>query len=95
MRRAWREHSLAVTLALVTLVCIVAGTVATWHEFATNEGIGMDGKAEFWSSEFLAYWSMQLMMNYVPELLGLLTFLILAAQFHDRWQRESEGDGKM
>ena len=78
--RAWAgRHSLSLALVVTSVVLLAAGTWATWTEFATNEGLGMEGQAVFWSREFFAYWSMQLAMNLVPELLGAL-FLVLATK---------------
>ena len=85
MKKFWREHSLLVILTLLLIAVLILGTWATWHEFATNEGIGMEHHAHFWSSEFLAYWAMQLMMNYAPEIMGTMTIIVLAAKFREKF----------
>lgn len=83
MRRVWREHQIICILLLVLLAALSIGTLATWHEFRTNEGIGMEGVAEFWSWEFAAYWTMQLAMNFAPELLGFVAIVVLKEKFWD------------
>lgn len=64
----------------------MAGTWATWTEFCTNEAAGLEDHAPFWSIRFGAYWFMQLAMNYVPELMGATTIVLLHAKFRDRFE---------
>jgi len=70
-RRIWREHQLLVVLSLFLLVVLGLGTWATWYEYVQNEQ-GGGGHHGFFSWTFLAYWSMQLLMNFAPELMGTI-----------------------
>jgi hypothetical protein len=91
MRKAWSQHSLTIILFALLVVVVAFGTWATWVEFSTNEGLGMEGKAVFWSWEFLAFWSMQLLMNYAPGLMGAITLIFLSAKLSERFRREDDG----
>ena len=88
MKRLWQGHSLVIILIVIGCCWLVAGTWATWVEFSTNEGLGMEGMAHFWSREFFAFWFMQLAMNYVPELMGATTVVLLHAKFRDRFEEK-------
>lgn len=87
MRRLWREHSLTILLVLLLLLVLVAGTWATWFEYVHNEQ-GGGGGHRFWSTTFAAYWTMQLLMNYAPELMGTITVVLFAGRFRERFMGE-------
>lgn len=88
MRQKLHDHQLIVLLVALCLV-VGAGTIwATWHEFATNEGLGMEGDAEFWSTEFLAYCAMQLGWNTLAEWVGFIFILVAAAKFREIFEQE-------
>lgn len=84
IRRIWKDHSLTILLVLFLVVVLVLGTWATWFEYVHNEQ-GGGGGHRFWSSTFLAYWSMQLLMNYAPELMGTITVVLLAGHFREKF----------
>lgn len=92
MRRVWREHSLSIILAVILVAWLAAGTWATWTEWRTNESAGAEDHVGFWTWTFAAYWFMQLAMNYVPEVMGLLTAVLLTKRFRERFSAEAPVD---
>jgi hypothetical protein len=90
MRRFWREHSLTIVLGVVLVAWLAAGTWATWTEFRTNETAGLEQHAPFRSRRFAAYYLMQLAMNFVPEVMGLLLIVLLTKWFRERFSAESD-----
>jgi hypothetical protein len=64
---------------------LVVGTWATWFEYVHNEQGAPDGSHRFWSLTFLAYWTMQLLMNLVPEYLGFITVLVLGGLVREKF----------
>jgi hypothetical protein len=90
MRKVWQDHSLTIILAALALVVCAAGVWATWFEFVHNEQGSPDGHHVFWSATFMAYFWMQVWMNFLPELMGLLTIVLLTKRFRERFSAESD-----
>jgi hypothetical protein len=88
VRDFWRGHSLLIILAVIGMGWLIAGTWASWVEFHTNETAGFDNHAPFFSIRFFSFWFMQLAMNYVPELMGTTTIVLLHAKFRDRFEEK-------
>jgi hypothetical protein len=86
--RKLRDHQLLVLLALLCLLVGAATVWATWIEFDTNEGLGMEGDAEFWSREFFTYCFMQLGWNTLAEWVGFIFILIAAAKLREVFEQE-------
>jgi hypothetical protein len=87
MRAFWRQHSLTIILILLAVVVTAISTWASWHEFVHNEQAGKD--AHFFGPTFAAYWVMQVGLNYLAELLGLITIVLLTKHFRERFSAES------
>lgn len=85
MTRLWREHQLLLILLTMLLVTLALGTWATYFEYVHNEQGFPEGHHAFWTDDFLAYWSMSLLMNYAPELMGTITIILLAAKFSEKF----------
>jgi uncharacterized membrane protein len=77
MRRFWDEHSLTIIIAIMAVATLAAGVWATWVEYVHNEQGTAGGHHVFWSTTFAAYFGMQVFMNFLPELMGLLTIVLL------------------
>ena len=86
MKKLAREHQLIIALTLFLLVVFALGTWATWYEFVHNEQAGPN--AHFFGPTFLAYWSMQFLMNFAPEIAGFIVITAFAAEFRERWQKD-------
>jgi hypothetical protein len=86
LRKLWRDHQLFSIITIATVVLLAVGTWATWFEYSHNEQGFPEGHYAFWSKTFAAYWVMQLVMNFVPELLGILVLLAGAAKLRERWE---------
>ena len=80
-----REHQLLLIMLALLIATLVLGTWATYFEYVHNEQGNPEGHHAFWSQAFLAYWSMQLLMNYAPELMGTITIIVLAAKFREKF----------
>jgi hypothetical protein len=90
MRRFWDEHSLTIIIALMAVATLAAGVWATWVEYVHNEQGTAGGHHVFWSTTFAAYFGMQVFMNFLPELMGLLTIVLLTKRFRERFSAESD-----
>jgi uncharacterized membrane protein len=90
MRRFWDEHSLTIIIALMALATLAAGVWSTWQEYLHNEQGTAGGHHEFWSLTFGVYFGMQVFMNFLPELMGLLTIVLLTKRFRERFSAESD-----
>jgi hypothetical protein len=90
MRRFWDEHSLTIIIAVMAVATLAAGVWATWVEYVHNEQGTADGHHVFWSTTFAAYFGMQVFMNFLPELMGLLTIVLLTKRFRERFSAESD-----
>jgi len=86
MKKALREHQLLVALMALLILTLVLGTWATYYEYVHNEQGNPEGHHAFFSWTFLAYWTMQLFMNFAPELMGLIVFILFAAWFRERFE---------
>lgn len=86
MRKFVREHQLLVILVAIVLVAGVTGTWATWYEYSHNQKGYPEDKHEFLSWTFFSYWYMQLILNYIPEILGTITVVVFAAKFREKFQ---------
>lgn len=90
MKKIWRDHTLLIILCVILLIVLILGTWATWFEYAHNEQGFPEGHHAFWSESFAAYWSMQLLMNYAPEIMGSITMVILAAEFREKFLEKKD-----
>lgn len=88
MQAFWRRHSLTLILLAMLAVTLVVATVACWREFVTNEQAGQHHG--FASGEFRAYWLMNLGMNFAPELMGLITAVLLTKRWRELGSAESK-----
>lgn len=86
MRRFWRDHQLLIILTIALVAVLIVGTWATYFEYSHNEQGYPEGHHAFWSLSFAAYWTMQLLMNYAPELMGTITVVVLAAKFYEKFK---------
>jgi uncharacterized membrane protein HdeD (DUF308 family) len=87
MRKIWKDHSLTILLVLFALLTLAAGVWSTWTEFRHNEQAGLNHT--FWSVTFMAYFGMQVFMNFLPELMGLITIVLLTKRFREKFSAES------
>lgn len=90
MKRIWKDHSLTIIIAIMAVATLAAGVWSTWVEFEHNEQGYPEGNHAFWSQTFAAYFFMQVWMNFLPELMGLLTIVLLTKRFRERFSAESD-----
>jgi hypothetical protein len=90
MRAFWKEHSLTIILLVFALLTLAAGVYTTWTEYLHNEQGTAGGHHEFWSVTFMAYFWMQVWMNFLPELMGLITIVLLTKRFREKFSAESK-----
>lgn len=88
MKKFWDEHSLTIIIAVMAVATLALGTWSTWTEFRHNEQAGT--AHGFFSVTFAAYFGMQVFMNFLPELMGLLTIVLLTKRFRERFSAESD-----
>lgn len=86
--KIWKDHSLSIVLFLMLVGVLIIGTWATWTEFRHNEQAGLNHG--FFSITFLAYYLMQIYMNFAPELMGLITIVLLSKWFREKFSAESD-----
>jgi hypothetical protein len=89
-KKWWHDHSLTILLVICALLTLIAGLWSTWVEYAHNEQGFPEGHHAFWSLTFAAYFVMQITMNYLPELMGLITVVLLTKWFREKFSAESD-----
>lgn len=87
MRRWWHAHSLTAILLVLAAVMVPVSAWTSWQEFTTNEQAGKG--AVFFGREFLVFYAMSITTNFLSDVLGLLTIVLLTKWFRERFSAES------
>lgn len=81
------RHSLTIVLLAILLVTLLGSTWFTWVEFTSNEQAGVHSHHP--THIFWAYAAMQIGLNYVAEIMGIVTAVLLTKWFYEEGSKES------